>query len=192
MKRNFIFAAVLLLFFVSCESESYPDIKYTNTLNETVVFRTAEKDSKKIELEANKSMSLPSDARGRTQIASIDTPLVTWEYHGRDVYDIRFMKNKSSLEIRNYTREKIIVKEKNGYISNDDAWPVEVELESRNEQNFYNAAGVYTDLNLYTDKPVWIINPQKRFELKRITVNEQVKYILGIEPPGNDEEWQKL
>ena len=188
MKRNFIFAAALLLSFVSCKPESYPDIRYTNTQNESVAFRTAENHSQKIELAANESRYLSSNVYGRTQIASIETPLFIWEYNGHDVYDIHLIKKGVALEIRNYTMEKVIVKEKNGYISYDGTWSVEAELGPRNEKKFFNV-----DLKLYTDKPVWIMDPQKRFELKRIMVNGQIdKYILGIEPPGDDEEWENL
>jgi len=199
MKRKFIFAAALTLFLTACESGSfsglntnYPDIKYTNTTDIPVKFWIAEKEAREILLAPYKSITLSSEIRGRTQLAGIETPLVIWEYHENNVHDIRLLKNGISLEIRNYSEEKYVVNEKNGYISIDDIWPVEAALEPRKGGKFYSTAG--NNLKLFTDKPIWIISPDKRFELKRVKDIEGniVKYILGIDPPWDDKEWDNL
>jgi hypothetical protein len=190
MKR-ILFVPALLALFASCESSvTYPDIKYTNTTDKTVTFWTAENNSPKYELAANASMNLPSDVRGRTQISNIETALVTWKYHEHDEYDIRLIKEGKSLEIRNYTDDIITVKEKNRYISKDGVWPVDEEVKIGPKKNRnYEADGF--NLQLYTKKPVWVIDPQKRFELIKIPPDEDdnFTYILGIEPPQDDEEW---
>ena len=194
MKGSLIVLALLL--FAACESSvTYQDIKYTNSTGETgktVKFWTAENNCPDgYELPVGASMSLPSDVRGRTQISSIETPLVTWEYNEDNVYDIRFVKVGRSLEIRNYSQDKVIVKEKNGFISkNNDEWPVvEVKIGPRHDED-YKAVN---NLKLYTKKPVWIIEPPIRFELKEILdESDEVKYyILGIKPPWDDDEWYK-
>ena len=186
MKGSLIVLALLL--FAACESSvTYPDIKYTNTTDKPIKFWTAENNCPDgYQLAAHASMNLSSDVRGRTQISYIDTPLVTWEYHENNECDIRFIKKGKSLEIRNYTKEKIVVKEKNGYISEDDEWPVEVEIKPKHSEDYE-----VVNLKLYTEKPVWIIDPQKRFELKKLPDEgeEKYTYILGIEPPWDDEEW---
>jgi hypothetical protein len=192
MKR-ILFVPALLALFVSCEaSVSYPDnIKYTNKTGMTVKFWTAENNSPEYELPAYYSMNLPSDVRGRTQISGIEAPLVTWEHNNNSEYDIWLIKKGKDLEIRNYTNDTITVKEKNRYISKDGVWPVdeEVKIGPKKHRN-YEADGL--NLQLYTKKPVWIIEPQKRFELIKIPPDEGdnfATYILGIEPPYDDEEW---
>jgi len=190
--KGSLFVLALLLF-MSCESETYPDIRYTNEARQPVKFWTAEyncPDGYKLDTDA--SMSLPSDVRGRTQISSIETPLVTWEHHEFNEYDIRLIKEGRSLEIRNYTQEKIVVKEKNGYISQDGEWPyIKVEIGPRTSGKY---KADEQNLKLYNVKnPVWIIEPDKSFVLKKIPDpdgdEKKDKYILGIEPPEDDEEW---
>ena len=113
--------AAIFMIFMSCGFVEYPMYRYTNETDKVIRFKTAEKDSSLFILDVNSSpqnsFSIPSGVWGRGEIISINERLVTWEYHDKNVYDIRFIDRPDyPLTIENYSDIEIILTEKNGLI----------------------------------------------------------------------------
>jgi len=188
-----LFAAVLILVFISCGTGEYPDMKYTNKTDKPITFTTAEKESPYYTLTAGGAagaadpfFTLASDVRGRTEITYIDQNLVTWKYKdGKDVYDIEFViREEIKLEIRNYAEWEITLTEKKGHVLDNAKTSDTITLTagSVTAPEIYNAF-------LYTKNPVWVFTSGKAPSFEPIFLEEEDKYILALQPPSG--EWWK-
>jgi hypothetical protein len=213
MKIKIIAAAAIAVFFISCGTENYPDIRYQNSTQEDRRFRTTEREGGWHELQAGDYTRLPSDVRGRTNIDRIETKktedawtgqhFYTWEYMDGDSYYIRFFDPDITLVIKNFSSGDIVIAEKFNLISynpdNPEIYPINpLDLAKRISRINVPANNETTvAARLHTRKPVWHIAPEAGFRLvnkegKRIQpgideVSEKdMSFFLGISPPNGD------